>query len=227
MNEVRELTTREFLVASGVLSGKMPQAAAIEAGYSAKTANVQAYRLLAKPHVKQFIKAEKEKLAKRREISLDKIQEEMASIAYAKITDYISLTGDGSPYFDLTKMDSFQAGAISAIDIEEYVDGRGEDARDVKKVKLKLHDKQAALMNLAKLCGFIGKDSALIDVTPNDPDAQDMRELARRMVFMLQQGQRAAHNSATGAASPLRQIEGAATQIDGSNDGTAEPSETK
>ena len=39
--------------------------------------------------------------------------------------------------------------------VDDYIDGRGENARDVRKVKFKLADKRAALMDIAKLFGWI------------------------------------------------------------------------
>ena len=39
--------------------------------------------------------------------------------------------------------------------MDDYVDGRGENAREVCKVKFKLGDKRAAMMDIAKLFGWI------------------------------------------------------------------------
>ena len=51
--------------------------------------------------------------------------------------------------------------AISEVQTEDYVDGRGEDARSVKKVKVKMHDKLRALDAMAKHVGIgsSGNDS--------------------------------------------------------------------
>jgi phage terminase small subunit len=34
--------------------------------------------------------------------------------------------------------------------VDDFVDGRGEDARDVRRVRFKLADKRSALVNLAR-----------------------------------------------------------------------------
>lgn len=213
MIEAIELSPKELVVATAAILGKPLAAAGIEAGYSARTARVSVSKVLQRPHVKQYIKAQKEKLVKRTEISLEKIQEEMASIAYARMFDYISLTENGDPYVDLKKVDHFQSGAISSVEVETYVEGHMDNARDVKRVKFKLHDKQAALMNLAKLCGFITKDASMIDVTPAS-DSQDLKELARRMVFLLRSGTQAAPTATNTAPVKLTQIEGQATHVE-------------
>lgn len=58
--------------------------AAIRAGYSEKTANEQAARLLAKASVKAYLKKLQRAREKRVEISVDKVLQGFASIAYEK-----------------------------------------------------------------------------------------------------------------------------------------------
>jgi hypothetical protein len=43
---------------------------------------------------------------------------------------------------------------LSEVTVEDFVDGRGEDARAVKRVKFKLHDKRAALVDLGRHLGM-------------------------------------------------------------------------
>jgi hypothetical protein len=47
-----------------------------------------------------------------------------------------------------------QAAAIQDITIDEYTDGRGQDAQPVKRIKFKLRDKRAALVDLGKHLGM-------------------------------------------------------------------------
>jgi len=58
--------------------------------------------------------------------------------------------------------------------VDDYVDGRGENARDVRKVKFKLADKRAALMDIAKLFGWITerRDNKIVDEFDTMSDEQ-------------------------------------------------------
>ena len=53
---------------------------------------------------------------------------------------------------------------LAEVTVEDFVDGRGEDARAVKRVKFKLHDKRAALVDL-------GRHLGMFDAKHKQPDA--------------------------------------------------------
>lgn len=122
--------------------------AAVNAGYA--NSRLGAYETRNKPHVREFIGILLEEKMRVYEITLDNIFRELAKIAFSNSFDYISFTPDGQPYVDLTKVTPEQAAALSEITVDDYVDGRGDEARDVKKVRIKLHDKRSALVDLAK-----------------------------------------------------------------------------
>lgn len=121
---------------------------------------------------------------------------ELKHIGFANMLDYVAVQGDGSAYVDLSALTREQAAAISEISVDEYKVGRGEDARDVKRVKVKLIDKTNALDKLARVLSLyndklnlqidardkgdivesilarVGKlKDAGVDVTPLIPDA--------------------------------------------------------
>jgi hypothetical protein len=54
--------------------------------------------------------------------------------------------------------------AVQEITVEEYVNGRGEDARVVRRTKFKLHDKRAALVDLGRHVGLFPKDGNTLNV---------------------------------------------------------------
>jgi phage terminase small subunit len=68
------------------LNGKR---AAIRAGYSAKTAEVQASRLLRHAQVRAALKAAVQARSKRTQITADSVVTELAKLAFANLGDYL------------------------------------------------------------------------------------------------------------------------------------------
>ncbi len=90
----------------------------------------------------------------RREAELDikavDVIRELAKIGFSNMGNYLTVTSDGDPYVDLSDLTEDQLAAISEVSVEDFTDGRGEDARDVRKIKFKLADKRAALVDLGR-----------------------------------------------------------------------------
>lgn len=68
--------------------------AAIRAGYSAKTANEQASRLLANVSVQQAISEKMAERSKRTGVNQDRVVLELAKIAFLKMTDVVDKNGN-------------------------------------------------------------------------------------------------------------------------------------
>jgi phage terminase small subunit len=86
------------------------------------------------------------------------------------------------------------AAAIKTIVVDTYVEGGGEEAREVKRVRLELHDKRGALAELRRhhepdRHEHTGKDGRPIETA----DVTEMSELevARRIAFLLAKAARA------------------------------------
>lgn len=90
----------------------------------------------------------------RLEISADRILREVAKIAFSNIGDYVRITAEGEPYVDLSDVNSDQLAAVAEVTVEDFKDGRGDEARDVKRVKFKLHDKLNGLDKLMRYRGL-------------------------------------------------------------------------
>lgn len=95
-----------------------------------------------------------EKVIERAAITTEQVIQELAKIGFANMLDYSRVTDEGDPFVDLSAVTRDQAAAISAFTIEDFKDGRGEDARDVRKVTFKLHDKRAALVDIGRHLGM-------------------------------------------------------------------------
>ncbi len=127
--------------------------AAERAGY--RHPGVQGPRLLGNVRISAAITTSRNKVAAKLEVTRERIADELAKCGFSNMLDYMRTGPDGDPFLDFSKLTRDQAAALSEVTVEDFVDGRGEDARDVKRVKFKLVDKRQALMDLAKLCGFV------------------------------------------------------------------------
>lgn len=120
--------------------------AAIRAGYSEKTADRLASRLLGKVEVQQAI----EKRLSQYEVTAERVTAELAKIGFSNMLDYVRVQEDGDAYVDLSEVTRDQAAAIQELTSEDYIDGRGEDGRQVRRTKIKVADKRGALELLGK-----------------------------------------------------------------------------
>lgn len=150
----KKLTPKQRLFVLEYAIDQNATQAAIRAGYSEKTAYSQGQRLLKKVEISEAIAKNTEKRAEKLEITADNVAKELAKIGFANMEDYIRLTDDGDAYVNLSELTRDQAAAISEITIEDYKEGRGPNARDIRKTKFKLSDKKSALDSLAKHLGM-------------------------------------------------------------------------
>lgn len=128
--------------------------AAIRAGYSAKTAADIGRQLLRKTPVARAISERQRVISERIGVTAERVVEELAKIGFANMADYMKVGEDGDPYLDFSGLTRDQAAALSEVTVDDFKDGRGEDAREVRRVKFKLHDKRAALVDLGKHLGM-------------------------------------------------------------------------
>lgn len=124
--------------------------AAIRAGYSAKTAYSQGQRLLKHVEIATAIGERCEKLSDKLEITAERVLRELALLGFANMADYMHVGPDGDPYLDFSRLTREQAAALAEVTVEDFKDARGGDARDVRRVKFKLADKRAALVDLGR-----------------------------------------------------------------------------
>jgi phage terminase small subunit len=124
--------------------------AAIRSGYSPKTAEQKGYQLLHHPEIAAAISEAKAQRSERTEITADRVLRELAKIGFANMADYMRATLDGDPYLDFSNLSRDQAAALAEVTVEDFKEGRGEDSRDVRRVKFKLADKRAALVDLGR-----------------------------------------------------------------------------
>jgi phage terminase small subunit len=127
--------------------------AALAAGFgnTPGSASVQATRLLGRAKIKAALAAKQAKFMQRYEVTPDRLIREFAKIAFSNTDDFVAIQADGSVIVDFGTATREELAALASIEVDEYMDGRGDGAARVKKTKFKHYDKLKALQELAKL----------------------------------------------------------------------------
>ena len=123
-----------------------------------KTIHEAACRLFADSKVSARMKDLRAGIEKRTEITVDRVLNELALLGFANMLDYVRISDDGEPFINLSELTREQAAAISETLVEDYFEGRGKDARQVRKVKIKFHDKKGALEAIGKHLGMFKEE---------------------------------------------------------------------
>lgn len=136
--------------------------AAIRAGYSAKTAEVTAAKLLRNAKVKAEIARRQKDLQKRTEVSQERVVKELARIAFADMTDYAQVETRMIEKDDGTEV-SYQAVALKET-AELSAEQRAALAgikQGANGIEVKLHDKIKALELLGRHIGMFNDKLSL------------------------------------------------------------------
>ncbi len=150
----RSITPKQAAFVQEYLVDLNATQAAIRAGYSAKTAEQAGSRALRIVQVADAITAAKAEREKRTEITQDRVLRELALIGFANMQDYMHPGADGAPRLDFSALTRAQAAALVEVTVDEYVVGTGDEAAPVRRVKFKLADKRAALVDIGRHLGM-------------------------------------------------------------------------
>lgn len=184
-----------------------------------QTVHVKASELLAHAKVAVRIAELRAAVEERHGVTIDMVMREHKKIGFSNILDYISIGSDGRPYADFSRLTREQAAAIGEI-IEETVLSSDPDAQDaagveagesgkkprvaVIKTRLKLHNKQASLVEMGKHLGMYEADNrqkAEAEAAVHAAAAERSNDdLARRLALILAMGARKAAAARTGPA---------------------------
>lgn len=163
---------RAQFVEAYISNGGNATDAAIQAGYSAKTADQQGSRLLKDVKVAAMLESRRAQVCTRLEISTERILQERARLAFFDVRKLFDSHGGPVPIHEL---DDDSAAAIAGLEVVEQFEGSGEDRKFVGYLKkYKLADKGASLTALEKHLGMYEKDNAQKNV-PMSIDQIDAR----------------------------------------------------
>lgn len=134
--------------------------AAIRAGYSARSAEVEGSRLLRNARVSEAVARAKAERSARLGLTQDRILQELAAVAFARMPEYAAW-GSGKqmslkPSEELT---DDQAAAVAQVqETEKFIKTLGEDEQLMSRERsIKLHDKLAALKLLGQHIGMFAE----------------------------------------------------------------------
>lgn len=143
------------------------------AGMSIGGIQTAARKLEFQPWMQDYLAYDQERTKELMRRSGDEILDEITKIAKANMADFYTVDEYGNPAFDLSGLTRAQSSAISELQIDTYVAGRGEDAREVKSIKMKLSPKTAALE-------LLGKNQKLfVEVMQHENVGDEIEEMRR------------------------------------------------
>jgi len=142
---------RRELFAQSFAMGLTADAAYKKAGY--KPCRKNASRMTTKDDIRTRVAEILSRASERAEITIADVIKELGLIGFSNMMDYIAPRPDGAATIDLSQLTRDQAAAIGEVTVEEYKESKQEDAREVKKMKVKLLDKRAALVDIGKHLG--------------------------------------------------------------------------
>jgi phage terminase small subunit len=129
---------------------------AIAAGVNPKSASNQGSKWLANPRIKAEIDKRLAARLDRYYVAPDKIIREMALMAFSSLDDFIKFTQDNQAIIDFEGVTRDQMAGLTEIVSDEL---RAKDGSTTGvRTRIKLADKRAALMDLAKLINMLQPD---------------------------------------------------------------------
>jgi len=138
-------------------------------------------------------KAVVDKVIEKTGITVERVLAELALIGFSNMQDFAEALMEG----DVRELERDRAAAVQEITVDTYMDGAGDDAREVKRVRLKLLDKRAALVDIGRhLKMFVdrheltGKDGKPIETVDASEEKPSELEVARRIAFLLERAAR-------------------------------------
>jgi phage terminase small subunit len=167
------MTPRQRLFVSEYLVDLNGKQAAIRAGYGRKTAAHEAWKLLnRRPNVARAVEDGMRAQEARTGISADKALEEIARIAFSDVGRLLETTDGEVKVKNLASLSAADRAAIARIVVTK---GR---------IDVRLHDKRAALLDLIRHLGLVGKR---LDSQPGfrAKDELPAREVLRRKLAQM------------------------------------------
>ena len=162
---------RKLFVEAYIANGCNATQAAISAGYSPKSAGVQAHKLLKHAEIKQFLSERQNEIAQKFELTTESVIAELAKIVHCDPRRLFDAKGALLPLKDWPDE---VAGAVASLEVEELFVGRGDERVSIGATKkLKFWDKNSAIEKAMKHLGLFERD--------NEQKTDPLRDLLERV----------------------------------------------
>ena len=163
MTEKQKIFADEYLID---LNATRAYKVAYPSAKKDETAMANGSRMLRNAKVAEYIAERMQKRQERTEVTQDRVIAELAAIAFAKATDYVSIKNDEVLLYDTDKLTEAQVRAIACIK-------QGKSG-----IELKLNDKEKALELLGRHLGMF-KDK--LEVTGLEAEQTKLDDLIQQM----------------------------------------------
>ncbi len=133
--------------------------AALSAGCPRTSAHVMASRWLKNAEVQDLVEQFVGRMARKYELSAEKVIQELCKLAFANMLDYVKINKEGDTCVSLSEITRDQAAAILEIKTENCARSLTNRARARRSVCIRLADKVRCLELLCKFLKILGKEN--------------------------------------------------------------------
>lgn len=124
-----------------------------DAGYSHWSSHRQ-IDVFGRREVKEEIERRQRRMAEKAQVTAEWVIQKFKEIVEADLGQVLVIQEDGTAYFDFTKATPEFLANIGEFTVDEIKEGRGDGARPVKRIRVKLNDKLRALEALGRHLGL-------------------------------------------------------------------------
>ena len=111
--------------------------AAIRAGYSEDSSRNQGSRMMTNDDIQDRLSELAQARQERVQVDQDWVLKNLRDIVEFSADKYVKVDDFGQPFIDISGMTKAELKFLESVKVDEYFEGRGEDARQVKAITIK------------------------------------------------------------------------------------------
>ncbi len=155
MATARKLTPRQERFVQEYLKDLCATKAARRAGYSAKTADRIGPELLAKTCVAEAVAEAQRARSARTRVEADRVLAELGCLLSVDMGEILDFTQDVPRLKTPSEIPESARRALQSVKVKRYMEGDGDDAKEVEVTEFKLHDKNSAIRTALQHLGLM------------------------------------------------------------------------